>query len=65
MTLEEIKQAVLVGKVVHWKTRAYEVRPGCEGQFNVVCIDNNSTVGLTHIDGATMEEDPEDFYIGK
>ena len=68
MTLEEIKAAVDAGKTVHWATYSYEVVKGhgkAIGDWFVVCIDNGSTIGLTHRDEVTMNGEPEQFFINQ
>lgn len=63
MSLEEIKQAVLAGRVVHWKSGAYEVMRDGVGQWFIVCRFNGSLSSLTWADGVTMSEKPEDFFV--
>lgn len=63
MTLQEIKDAVLAGKTVHWKTESYEVTRDKVGQWFIRCLFNDSLTGLTWADGKTMSEKPEDFYL--
>lgn len=64
MTLEEIKEAVLAGHTVYHHNPAYEVKHH-NGDFNIVCSLNQYTIGLTWLDGVTMNGKPEEFYIGK
>ena len=64
MTLEEIKAAVLAGKTVHWASKIYEVRYAPKlDEFQIVCTDNDSIIGLTWKDGVTMNGKEDDFYI--
>ena len=64
MTLDEIKAAVLAGKLVHWANALYVVKYSEQTkQFFIVCLDNQHTIGLTWRDGVTMNGEPEDFYI--
>lgn len=63
MTLEEIKQAVLAGKTVHWSSKAYKVERNKAGQWLVKCTLNGSWYPLTHSDGVTMDYKPSDFFI--
>lgn len=63
MTLQEIKDAVLAGRTVHWKSDAYEVTRDRVGQWFIVCRFNGSLSGLTWSDGVTMSEKPEDFFL--
>jgi hypothetical protein len=65
MTLEEIKQAVESGKVVYWASSAYKVVKDCLGQWLIVCTLNDYTIGLTWLDGLTVNGKLEDFYIGR
>lgn len=63
MTLEEIKSAVTNGKTVCWQSEIYQVRFHPVGGWNIVCTLNQNTVGLTWLDGTTMNGEPEDFYV--
>ncbi len=63
MTLDEIKAAVRAGKTVHWSNAAYVVREGSAG-FVIVCLHNDHAIGLTWLDGVTMNGKPEQFFIG-
>lgn len=64
MTLQEIKDAVLSGKTVHWANSLYVVRYAPKlDEFQVVCTLNDYTNGLTHRDGVTMNGKPEEFYV--
>jgi len=62
MTLDEIKAAVEAGKVVYWASRAYRVVKDRLGQWLIVCTLNDYTVGLTWLDGVTMNGMPEQFF---
>jgi ornithine carbamoyltransferase len=67
MTLDEIKEAVRGGKVVHWATDAYNVEvhmlKSGEEQWLIHCLPTNHYIGLTHADEVTMNGKPEQFYI--
>lgn len=63
-SLSDIKEAVLSGKIVHWKTPAYQVICDSIGQWLIVCKSTNGCWGLTWADGVTMNEKPEDFFVG-
>lgn len=63
MTLDEIKSAVDAGKVVHWKNYAYRVIKDSLGQYLILCTMNQNCIGLTHLDGVTMNGEPEDFFV--
>jgi hypothetical protein len=64
MTLEEIKAAVESGRRVFQHNRLYEVIKDNLGQWLIVCASNNYTIGLTWMDGVTMNGKPEDFFVG-
>jgi hypothetical protein len=72
MTLQEIKNAVESGKTVHWATKAYTVlkdqlRDGTH-QWLIAYLHgtaNANYVGLTCMDGTTVNGRPEQFFIGK
>ena len=64
MTLEEIKAATLRGKTVCVGNDGYEVRNVGE-QWLIVFLPNSYTIGLTWLDGKTMNGRPEEFYIRK
>ena len=63
MTLEEIKQAVLDGKTVHWSNEGSIVICDRLGQWMIQCIQNNYCIGLTCSDGTTLNGKKEDFYV--
>lgn len=63
MTLEEIKAAVDAGFTVHWSNPLYKVERWSNGSYEIVCQDNGHAIGLTWLDGVTMNGKPEDFYI--
>ena len=63
MTLQEIKNAVLAGKTVHWMNSGYVVYEDSEGQWFIVCTANDSAIGLTWLDGVTLNGKEEQFYI--
>jgi hypothetical protein len=67
MTLDEIKAAVDRGETVCWSNDGYEVRRYVIGArpptYDIVCVHNSHAIGLTWLDGVTMNGDPEDFYI--
>lgn len=64
MTLAEIKAAVLAGKTVCWTNNNYEVEYWpLNKSFEIVCLSNRHAIGLTWMDGTTMNGKPEQFYI--
>ncbi len=62
MTLEEIKSAIENGKIVHWKHSGYIVLKDRIGQYLIECLSNGHCIGLTWLDGVTMNGKEEDFY---
>jgi hypothetical protein len=63
MTLNQIKEAVEAGKTVYWVNPAYRVIKDNIDQWLIHCTFNNHYWGLTHRDGVTMNEKPEDFHV--
>jgi len=63
MNLQEIKTAVDEGLTVHWGNDGYVVIKGASG-YLIKCLINDNYMGLTWLDGVTMNEKEEDFYIG-
>jgi len=62
--LEEIKASVESGKTVHWAQEQYRVIKADNGGWLVMCDTNGHCIGLTHLDGVTMNGKEEDFFIG-
>jgi hypothetical protein len=63
MTLDEIKAAVERGETVHWANTGYRVIKDSIGQWLIICDHNQSCIGLTWMDGVTMNGKPEDFFV--
>lgn len=63
MTLQEIKQAILSGKTVHWCNERYTVKIGAADYFYIIDKYNGSCVGLTYRDGITLNGSQDQFYI--
>ena len=64
MTLNEIKQAVNDGKTVCWKSEIYVVeRNGTEDYYLIHCTINDNYIGLTWLDGKTMNGEEKDFFV--
>ena len=63
MTLNEIKNAVLAGKTVHWSTTAYAVKYNDQGGFNIVYTPDGNCIGLTWRDGVTLNGNENEFFI--
>jgi hypothetical protein len=63
LTVHEIKAAVDRGEPVRWKSENYHVIRDRIGEYLIVCQNNQSTIGLTHQDGVTLNGDESDFYV--
>lgn len=63
MNLQEIKDAVRVGKTVCWSSDLYEVKEVGTDYFIIVCNSNESCIGLTWKDGKTLTGKEEEFFI--
>lgn len=65
MTLQEIVAAVNAGKLVRWGNRAYRVVPHTQDvkRWLIVCEINDHAIGLTWVDGETMNGEEKDFFI--
>lgn len=58
----EIKAVVDAGeRRVFWSHTGYEVLKGKAG-YVIVCLANNYTIGLTWLDGTTLNGKPEEFF---
>ena len=62
MTLNEIKTAISNGRRVFHHNPGYEVKQDDNGKYLIICAENNYTIGLTWMDGTTMNGKPADFY---
>ena len=62
MTLEEIKEAVNNGKTVHWATTHYTVHKYSEDCWDIVHSGGHA-IGLTWLNGITLNGKEEDFFI--
>lgn len=62
MNLQQIKQAIEEGKKVHWANRAYDVIKDSVGQYLIICNLNGYCIGLTHLDGITLNGEEKDFF---
>lgn len=62
MTTNEIKKAVMDGKVVHWSNESYRVVMDENYEF-LIKHRNGHCIGLTWADGMTLNGEEEDFYI--
>ena len=64
MTLQEIKQAVKEGKTVHWVNSRYTVKGKDLDNLMIAC-DNGSAIGLTWLDGVTLNGKESEFYVSQ
>ena len=64
MNAEEIRQAINEGKKVFWRSMYYEVIKDNLEQYFIRCVLNDHCIGLTHLDGVTLNGNESDFYIG-
>jgi hypothetical protein len=62
MNAQQIKEAVRHGKKVNWINKAYEVIEDSRGEFLIKCNINGSMIGLTHIDGTTLNGNEDEFF---
>ncbi len=65
MNLQEIKDAIAAGKRVCWSNHGYDVILDNVGQYLIKCSFNNHCIGLTHLDGVTMNGEPDEFFIAE
>lgn len=64
MTIDEIKAAVLAGKIVHWMNEGYIVTTDKLDQWLIVFTSNKYAIGLTWRDGVSLNGKESEFYIG-
>lgn len=62
MTVDEIKKAVDEGKIVRWSSEIYLVHKVGDS-YLITCELNDHTIGLTWLDGVTLNGKEEEFYI--
>lgn len=63
MTLQEIKDAVNQGKLVHWSNSGYVVTGSESGRYFITFERNQNSISLTHQDGVTLNGLEEEFYV--
>lgn len=63
MSLQEIKYSVESGHRVFWMHKGYEVKKDRIGQWHITCLSNQNCIGLTWMDGTTMNGQPDDFFV--
>jgi hypothetical protein len=61
MNLSEIKQAIEKGHKVFWKNPNYLVIKNFD-QYLIKCLANGYCIGLTWMDGKTLNGNEKDFY---
>ncbi len=62
MTLIEIRAAIAAGKTVHWSNAGYIVS-GSVGNELITFTGNNHSIGLTWLDGVTVNGKPHEFFV--
>ena len=62
MTLQEIKQAVISGKTVHWVNERYIVDTFNGVHFYINDKYNATCISLTWTDGTTLNGSEDQFY---
>ena len=65
MTLDQIRKAVNDGLTVHWANESYIVTKSKYGVYLICNKWNDSCTGLTWLDGVTMNEKEDQFFISK
>ena len=66
MTLEQIKTAIDNNQTVHWVNNGYTVKrskQGCNQGSYYIQHTSGNYIGLTWLDGVTLNGKPEEFYI--
>lgn len=59
MNLTQIKAAVKAGFIVHWMNHGYTV----SATASHVVYHNGDAIGLTHLDGVTLNGQERDFFM--
>jgi len=62
MTLKEIKAAIESGKKVYWSNASYTVIKDRHQRY-LICHDSGSCIGLTGLDGVSMNGSEDDFFV--
>ena len=62
MKLKEIKKAVENGKTVFCGNENYHVIKDNIGQWLILCPSNGYCIGLTWLDGTTLNDKETNFY---
>lgn len=62
MNLQEIKTAIEQGKTVYWSNALYKVQKYESGEYVINCSSNGHCIGLTWMDGITLNGKEDEFY---
>ena len=62
MNLEQIKEAIAQGRKVYWSNHNYEIIRDSVPQYLIHCTMNDNYIGLTHMDGVTMNGREDQFF---
>lgn len=65
MNVSEIKRHVNAGIPVYWKQSNYVVIKDCNDKYLIKCTNNDHCIGLTWLDGVTLNGDESEFYINE
>lgn len=60
--LAEIKDLLSRGVSVYWKQDNYIVMLDLLGSYVIQCTNNRDCIGLTHLDGTTLNGSIDEFY---
>lgn len=64
LTSKQIKKAVDNSQIVHWANNGYTVKRSNKGDYYIQ-HHSGSYIGLTWLDGVTLNGKPEEFYIAQ
>lgn len=64
MNLQQIKDAIAKGLTVHWGNTGYTVELSKSGSYYIVFAGNGHRIGLTWLDGVTLNGKESEFFIG-
>lgn len=62
MNIAQITNAVTSGTPVYWSSTNYKIIKDSKGQFLIECQSNGHCIGLTYLDGKTLNGKESDFY---
>ncbi len=65
MNIEQVKEAIAQGKTVCVGSEAYQVKQAKNGLYNIVCKYNSNCVGLTWLDGKTLNCKESELFINE